>query len=117
MLNSCTLELRAMNDGESKETRTGKAIGSVFAVCDRRKKTDDGWETAGEIKVGVVGWEKLADAVSGIKKGDKFLASGRIESREYNEKTYIDFTVNSIGMLAGAKPKPAEVPADDDLPF
>lgn len=83
---------------------------------------------------------RLADKISGIQKGDSVLCIGRVESREYNGKTYSDLICDWVSVAgSGASQNtpppivssptnsPAEPPQgeqqgipygpEDDLPF
>lgn len=54
---------------------------------------------------------RLADKISGIQKGDSVLCIGRVESREYNGKTYSDLIcdwVSVAGSGASQNTPPAE---------
>ena len=49
-------------------------------------------------------WYENAHYAANIQKGDMVLAAGRLESREYNGKTYTDLICDYVDFV----PKPAE---------
>lgn len=114
---------RAGRDGELLSTRSGKSIGSVSVPAYTRQDGTTVWMT-------VKGWGHWADLVAGIRKGETFAAMGRVESRDYEGKTYTDLVADyvfpPISSANGPSAMPPTVsPADDwdaaeddaDLPF
>lgn len=79
----------AIRDGEINVTRSGKRVGSVSVRAYSRK---DGTAAFLTVKA----WGDFADTVASLRKGDAFLAAGRIEDREYNGKTYTDLVCDFI---------------------
>ena len=73
--------------------------------------------------------EELADYAKNIKKGNRVAASGFVESREYNGKTYNDLNcdwLNIVGRSTAQKAQTAEpeetidfseMEDDEELPF
>ena len=117
----------AIKDSEFKTTRNGKELGEVSVKAYNRKDGTAAFLT-------VKGWGPLARQVASLSKGDRFLAAGRLESREYNGKTYTDLVADFIipaggEAKTGSFPLPpgsaVDVPADDfselenpgELPF
>lgn len=117
----------AIKDSEFKTTRNGKELGEVSVKAYSRKDGTAAFLT-------VKGWGPLARQVASLSKGDRFLAAGRLESREYNGKTYTDLVADFIlpaygEAKTGSFPLPpgaaVDVPADDfseveapgELPF
>lgn len=74
---------RATKDGEFKEFESGKQLGTTSAIAYTHK---DGTATFLNVK----GWGHLAIEIGRILKGDRFLAAGTLEIREYEGKTYTD---------------------------
>lgn len=80
---------KATCDGDIRVTGTGKEVGSISVRAYSRK---DGTAAFLTIK----GWGKLARQLSVMVKGDTIVAAGRIETREYNGKTYTDLVADYI---------------------
>lgn len=117
MINNVAMEFKVLADGDVRETGGGTVVGNAFVVCDRSKKTDGGWEKAGEWKGTLIGWRDTGEIVGSLTKGDKVVAIGRVETREYNEKIKNEFTAMVVGVVpTKKKAKPADS-GDDDLPF
>lgn len=86
----------AIRDGEINVTKSGKRVGSVSVRAYSRK---DGTAAFLTVKA----WGDFADIVASLRKGDAFLAAGRIEDRAYNEKTYTDLVCDFILASAGGE--------------
>ena len=90
-------------DGELKQTQSGKEFGSASVRAFNRK---DGTAAFMTIK----SFGDYARLIANLRKGDRILCAGVVESREYNGKTYtdmlVDFLMASDAMLAS--PSPAE---------
>jgi len=56
-------------------------------------------------------WSESAIATQDLKKGDRILVAGELNSREYNGKTYWTLTADYIGQPL--KPVDVEAKADD----
>ena len=91
-------------DGELKQTQNGKEFGSASVRAFNRK---DGTAAFMTIK----SFGDYARLIANLRKGDRILCAGTVESREYNGKTYTDMLVDFImagdSMLATAS-TPAE---------
>ena len=114
-------------DPEMKTTTTGKFV-TAFSIIAGKKP--DGTTRFVNCKA----WGDLANAVAALHKGDTVFISGRLDSHEYNGKTYSEIVCDWIGQsIGGCSPathggaptaQPAEPTftelADDDtseLPF
>ena len=106
---------RATCDGDIRVTGTGKEVGSISVRAYGRKDGTAAFLT-------VKGWGKLGRELSKLVKGDTVVAAGRLESREYNGKTYTDLVADFIlpaggDAKSGSFPLPpgaaVDVPADD----
>ena len=90
-------------DGELKQTQNGKEFGSASVRAFNRK---DG--TAAFMTIKSCG--DYSRLIANLRKGDRILCAGVVESREYNGKTYtdmlVDFLMASDAMPAA--PSPAE---------
>lgn len=101
----------ASKDGEIKIFDSGKRVGSVSVIAYHRQ---DGTAVFLTVKA----WGDSASIIGRLEKGDRFLAAGRIETREYNGKTYTDLIADLFLTEKNFKPfapagNPINVSADD----
>lgn len=80
---------RATCDGDIRITSSGKEVGSISVRAYGRKDGTAAFLT-------VKGWGHLARQLSVMVKGDRVIAAGRLESREYNGKTYTDLIADYV---------------------
>jgi single-stranded DNA-binding protein len=119
-------------DAEQKTTQTGKAM-TVWSVAVGKKGQGDQVQT---IWTNCKAWDKAATVAAGIKKGDTVLCIGRIETNEYNGKTYKNLVCEYVSIM-GSGARTGNLPhnaadasspyggleefetilADDELPF
>ena len=92
-------------DGELKQTQNGKEFGSASVRAFNRK---DGTAAFMTIK----SFEDYSRLIANLRKGDRILCAGLVESREYNGKTYtdmlVDFLMASDAMPAETVTSPSE---------
>lgn len=74
-------------DGELKLTQNGKEFGSASVRAFNRK---DGTAAFMAIK----SFGDYSRLIANLRKGDRILCAGTVESREYNGKTYTDMLVD-----------------------
>ena len=74
-------------DGELKQTQNGKEFGSASVRAFNRK---DGTASFMTIK----SFGDYSRLIANLRKGDRILCTGTVESREYNGKTYTDMLVD-----------------------
>ena len=74
-------------DGELKRTQNGKEFGSASVRAFNRK---DGTAAFMTIK----SFSDYSRLIANLRKGDRILCAGTVESREYNGKTYTDMLVD-----------------------
>ena len=74
-------------DGELKQTQNGKEFGSASVRAFNRK---DGTAAFMTIK----SFGDYSRLIANLRKGDRTLCTGTVESREYNGKTYTDMLVD-----------------------
>ena len=74
-------------DGELKQTQNGKEFGSASVRAFNRK---DGTAAFMTIK----SFGDYSRLIANLRKGDRILCAGTVESREYNGKTYTDMLVD-----------------------
>lgn len=94
-------------DGELRETKNGKVFGSASVRAFNRK---DGTAAFMTIKSFT---EADASRIASLRKGDRVLAAGTVESREYNGKTYTDMLVDFLLAYGAASTAPAAAPAQN----
>ena len=92
-------------DGELKHTQSGKEFGSASVRAFNRK---DG--TAAFMTIKSFGDDSRL--IANLRKGDRILCAGTVESREYNGKTYTDMLVDFI-MAGDSMPATASTPAEN----
>ena len=76
-------------DGELKQTQNGKEFGSASVRAFNRK---DGTAAFMDIK----SFGDYSRLIANLRKGDRILCAGTVESREYNGKTYTDMLVDFL---------------------
>lgn len=124
-------------DAELKKVGQNNSSKTSFSLKASEKTLPDGKKEAQWTNC--VAWHEMARICAGFKKGDVVMAVGKIESREYNGKTYKDLVVEfavkaavpeTSSGLAPASGSTAIDPADelgdlsdfdsldpDDIPF
>lgn len=121
---TCLVIARTIKDGQRYVSKNGKDIGKTTVVPYNRQ---DG--TA--LFLDVVAFGNDAYPVIESEKGDKIMAAGRIEEREYNGKTYLSLVADLFENLSQkqfvAEPGVMDTQdlrpcadgdiADDDVPF
>lgn len=78
-------------DAELKKVGNNNSSKTSFSIKASEKTLPDGKKEAQWTNC--VAWHEMARICAGFKKGDFVMAVGRIESREYNGKTYKDLVV------------------------
>jgi single-stranded DNA-binding protein len=117
----------ATKDAELKHVgEKNTALGKFSIAAGKRKDTTT-------IFLDIAAWRNLADYAAGVCKGDSVCAIGRMESREYNGKTYHTLNadwLNVVGKVerTGGSYSESELPpavttfaelsdSESDLPF
>lgn len=115
----------AAQDGELRSTKSGgKNYGSVSVRAFNRADGSAAFMTLKSFH------NETAELIAALRKGDRILAAGVVETREYNGKTYtdmlVDFLIPADMMPAGSTSAAAASadngfapldPDDSDLPF
>lgn len=116
-------------DAEQKTTQSGKTLTRWSVAVGSRKKQDGQNET---IWTNCQAWDRAAQIAAGIRKGDTVLCIGRIETNEYNGKTYKNLVCEFVSIMGNvlapaqqAQPEPdinplgdfEEILGDDEVPF
>ena len=87
-------------DGELRTTQNGKTYATASVRAFNRK---DGTAVFMALKTFS---ENLTGLVSNLRKGDRVLACGMVDTREYNGKQYTDMLLDFL-LTSGAAPAPA----------
>lgn len=112
-------------DPEMKTTKTGKLVTEFSLIAGKKP---DGTTRFVNCKA----WGDLAQATAKLHQHDAVMVSGRLDSREYNGKTYSDLVCDWIGQSIGgyspathgsaptaqpAEPTFTELADESELPF
>lgn len=112
-------------DPEMKTTKTGKFVTEFSLIAGKKP---DGTTRFVNCKA----WGDLAQATAKLHQHDAVMVSGRLDSREYNGKTYSDLVCDWIGQSIGgyspathgsaptaqpAEPTFTELADESELPF
>lgn len=120
-------------DAELKTVGDKNTLLAKFSVAVGQRPSVKADESAQTIWVYCQCWGELARAAGLLKKGDRVLCCGRVETREYNGKEYktlnCDFITRALSKApsaanAASAPLPAELAegfeeilSDDGVPF
>ena len=86
MLNVVAIMGRLARDPEMRQTTTGKNVASFGIACDRGRRDANGQSVADWIDV--VAWDRQAEFVCRyFQKGSLIVVDGRLQSRQYQDKT------------------------------
>lgn len=88
-------QLEYVGQDNKRRCRVGLAVG---------KRPVQGEEKPESIWCNVVAWHKVAQVLSAARKGDSVLAIGRLQSREYQGKTYTDLVAEYISICSPTAP-------------
>ena len=114
----------ATKDAEFKHIGEKQSPNAKWGVAIGKDKDDNG------IFVNCEAWRRLAYVATEIKKGDIVMVIGKVQEREYNEKTYRTLVADWVEKIGSTRevqqaPPPQEVPQEGfsaiedsgDLPF
>ena len=120
MLNVVVLMGRLVADPQLRQTTTGKNVASFRVACDRGRRDANGQNQADFFDV--VAWDRSAEFVCRyFQKGSMIAIDGRLQSRNYQDKSGNNRTPKSQNPAAGmgapmaSAPIPA-APADYSRP-
>jgi single-stranded DNA-binding protein len=99
----------ASKDAEFKHVGEKNTPNAKWGVCIG--KDQDGKA----IFVNCEAWTRLAYVASEIKKGDPVMVVGKINSREYNEKTYRTLVADWVQVIGSRSQQPAQAPPPMNL--
>ena len=132
MLNNICIMGRLTHDPELRRTASATPVCSFTIACSRNVKSGDEKKTD---FLDCVSWRGVAEFVTGhFKKGDAIIISGRLQSRDYEDKNgnkrkaveIVAYEINFAGNKregANSSPAPAVDAIDaedvdnDELPF
>ncbi len=103
---------RAMDAADVRTTTSGKQVASLNLRAYGKKDGTVAYIT-------VKSWDaELIDQMAFILPGDKILAAGRLEFREYNGKTYVDLVADFLMIQRGRESAVPAAPAPqfDQIP-
>lgn len=91
-------------DPVMKTTKTGKLVTEFSLIAGKKP---DGTTRFVNCKA----WGDLAQATAKLHQHDTVMVSGRLDSREYNGKTYNDLVCDWVGLSLGGGTATATAPA------
>ena len=103
MLNVVVLMGRLVADPQLRQTTTGKNVASFRVACDRGRRDANGQNQADFFDV--VAWDRSAEFVCRyFQKGSMIAIDGRLQSRNYqdksgNNRTAIEIVASNINLL------------------
>lgn len=127
MMNVVAIMGRLVADPQMRQTNTGRNVASFRIACDRGRKDANGQSQADFFDI--VAWERTAEFVCRyFQKGAMIAIDGRLQSRQYqdktgNNRTAIEIVANNVN-FTGSKsqnsgmgaPAPAPAPAEFSRP-
>ena len=111
MLNVVVLMGRLVADPQLRQTTTGKNVASFRVACDRGRRDANGQNQADFFDV--VAWDRSAEFVCRyFQKGSMIAIDGRLQSRNYqdksgNNRTAIEIVANNINFVTPKSQNPA----------
>ena len=121
MLNVVVLMGRLVADPQLRQTTTGKNVASFRVACDRGRRDANGQNQADFFDV--VAWDRSAEFVCRyFQKGSMIAIDGRLQSRNYqdksgNNRTAIEIVASNINFVTPKSQNPIPAaPADYSRP-
>ena len=111
MLNGVVLMGRLVADPQLRQTTTGKNVASFRVACDRGRRDANGQNQADFFDV--VAWDRSAEFVCRyFQKGSMIAIDGRLQSRNYqdksgNNRTAIEIVASNINFVTPKSQNPA----------
>lgn len=101
-------------DAEMKQTQSGKTY-TTWSVKVAVKPSQNQGERGEAVWTDCKAWHDLARYATNIKKGDTVLCIGRLETNDYNGKTYKTLNCEFISIMGkGPAAAPAQEPHTAD---
>ncbi|GAA1578734.1 hypothetical protein GCM10009827_120310 [Dactylosporangium maewongense] len=121
MLFNLMFEGNLAADPELRFTQTGRAVTELRVVHNRRRRTKDGdWTDGTPMYITVTAWERLAERVAELKKGDTVIVEARDDldiwaytRQDTNEPGGL-LQVTAANVALSMRFKGATVTSDDD---
>lgn len=88
-------QIEYVGQDNKRVCKVGLAVGKRPAQGEEKPET---------IWCNVVAWHKVAQVLSAARKGDSVLAIGRLQSHEYQGKTYTDLVAEYINICSPTAP-------------
>ncbi len=79
-MNIALIAGRLTRDAEMRQTSTGKAVTQLSVATNEKFGEDERTEYHT-----VIAWEKSAERVAGLKKGDAVMVQGRLQTRKWEK--------------------------------
>lgn len=119
-INRVTLLGTLGRDPEIRTLNNGKAAASISVATSISKKQGNEWVSETQWHR-VVAYDKQADAVSSMTKGQMIFVDGRLNYRKYTNKEGVEQSVteivaNELHPISKAEAKKAAV-EDEEVPF
>lgn len=101
MSNTITVIGNLTREPEIRYTATGRAVANIGMASSRRYQVNNEWQEETTF-FNLTAWGSLGEnAAASLHKGDRIIASGRMQSREYEvdgvKKTAWDLIVDEMG--------------------
>ena len=111
-MNLALIAGRLTRDAEMRNTTSGKAVTKLSVATNEKFG-----ETERTEYHTVIAWEKSAERVAGLKKGDQVMVQGRLQTRKWDkdgvEHRTTEIVANSIEFLRPFAAKADPEPVDD----
>lgn len=110
MLNVVAVQGRLVADPDIRVTTTGKKVASIRLACDRGRKDQDGTSLVDWLNV--ILWERRAGfAEQYLRKGMMIAVSGRLQSRQYqdrngNNRQAVEIVANDVSFCEPKRSAP-----------
>lgn len=117
-LNVVAIMGRMASDAQLRTTQSGKSVASFRIACDRGRKDANGQNQTDWLDV--VAWDKTADfVVRYFPKGSMIAVTGRLQSRNYqdkngNNRTAIEIVANQVSFCGEKKQEKSFQPANEN---
>lgn len=106
----------AAQDSEMKTSQNGKTY-TKWSVKVGDKPSQEQGRRGEAIWTNCIAWHDLARLAGTIRKGDTVLAAGKLESSEYNGKTYKTLNCEYLNIMAKtAVPRQNSAPMQTPVP-
>ena len=95
------------SDAEFKTTQTGKSMCRFSVKATEKSPVAEG-QRGEAVWTSCQAWHDLARIASNIRKGDTVMAIGKIQTNEYEGKTYKNLVCEYINIMAKPNSAPAQ---------